>query len=109
MNALLRLLGQLIVFGALTFAFVVLYGYGPSGFIQGIEADGKALLASLPQAPSAVVNTVSTLTEKPPESPPPTPAPTNTPSPLIEELRQKHPMNINAPISIYPSSSPDSH
>lgn len=99
---------RLLLLGGLTFVFVVLYGYGFSGFSQGAAADWNDFLTFLPNAPGNVADTVSRLINPPPE-PTPTPVPTVTPSPTMDKLLRQQPTDINAPISIYPSSSPNGH
>lgn len=65
---------KLALFAALTFGFVVLYGYGSANFQQGVRTDWEALKALAETAPAALVAQITGSQNAPPaESPAPPP------------------------------------
>ncbi|CAN5580597.1 hypothetical protein BH09VER1_BH09VER1_32320 [soil metagenome] len=82
MSTLVAFFLRIVVFGVLTFAFVVLFEHGVAGYKEGIPVEWDALksfvsakLSGTPEAPA----------------PTPTPAPVATPTPAVAEPSPEQP------------------
>ena len=91
-------LTKTIVFLVLTFAFVVLYGHGVSGFVSGATSDGSELVSTSTKVVRGAVDAFNNYFYPPPPPPPP---PENT---SLKSMLEKTPNAIEADVDLRPST-----
>lgn len=92
-------LTKTIAFLALTFAFVVLYGHGISGFVPGIASEGGELVSGVSNVGGEAVNGVMNYFY-PPEPPPP-PTVESKLQPMLDRAPSATETEINVRSSTY--------
>lgn len=101
MTSLIAFLLRLVLLIGFTFAFIVLYEHGPSGFVSGLSTEARRLMADFTQSKENSETETKAVPSTPAPTPVPTPDATPVPGPSlapIEPVATPTPMNSeNAP------------